>query len=132
LSPRAVKTLPDVQPILLTSRRDPFDDPAWLLEPKFDGYRGLLYVTPKGCWFRSKRGNVLKRFEQLCHWVLEELPVKEAILDGEIIARLIARAGSTSVTSGLAAGISTMPRSTLSGSTGKICDRCCSPGESRC
>jgi bifunctional non-homologous end joining protein LigD len=29
---------------------------------------------------------MLKRFEQLWHWVREELPVKEAILDGEVIA----------------------------------------------
>ena len=40
-----------------TQRWDPFDDPAWLFEPKYDGYRGLLYVTRKGCHFRSKRGN---------------------------------------------------------------------------
>jgi hypothetical protein len=31
-----------------------------------DGYRGLLYVTRNGCHFRSKRGNILKRFEELC------------------------------------------------------------------
>jgi hypothetical protein len=43
-------------------------------------------VTPKGCHFRSKRGNILKRFEELCYWVREELPVKEAILDGEVVA----------------------------------------------
>ena len=54
MSPRTTRTLPDIQPILLKPRRDPFDDPAWLFEPKFDGYRGLLYVTRKGCWFRSK------------------------------------------------------------------------------
>jgi bifunctional non-homologous end joining protein LigD len=84
-APRS-RTLPQVQPILLTPRRDPFDDPAWLFEPKYDGYRGLLYVTRKGCWIRSKRGNILKRFEQLCWWVREELPVKEAILDGEVVA----------------------------------------------
>ena len=29
---------------------------------------------------------VLRRFEQLCDWVREELPVKEAILDGEVVA----------------------------------------------
>jgi ATP-dependent DNA ligase len=44
VSPRT-RTLPDVQPILLTPRRDPFDDPGWLFEPKYDGYRGLLHVT---------------------------------------------------------------------------------------
>jgi bifunctional non-homologous end joining protein LigD len=88
MSPRATETLPDVLPILLTPRRDPFDDPAWLFEPKYDGYRGLLYVTRKGCWIRSKRGNRLRRFDQLCSSVREELPVrvKEAILDGEVVA----------------------------------------------
>jgi bifunctional non-homologous end joining protein LigD len=29
---------------------------------------------------------VLKQFEQLCYWVREELQVKEAILDGEVVA----------------------------------------------
>jgi bifunctional non-homologous end joining protein LigD len=87
VSPRVRRTLlPTVEPILLTPRREPFDDPARLFEPKFDGYRGLLYVTRQGCHFRSKRGNVLKRFQELCYWVREELPVKEAILDGEVVA----------------------------------------------
>jgi ATP-dependent DNA ligase len=58
-----------VDPILLTPPREPFNDPAWLFEPKYDGYRGLLYVTGQGCHFRSKGGNILKRFEQLCYWV---------------------------------------------------------------
>ena len=53
---------------------------------KDDGYRGLLYVTRKGCYFRSKRGNTLKRFAELCLWVREELRVREAILDGEVVA----------------------------------------------
>ncbi len=52
----------------------------------YDGYRGLLYVSRKGCQFRSKRGNLLKRFQELCYWVREELPVREAILDGEVVA----------------------------------------------
>jgi ATP-dependent DNA ligase len=43
-------------------------------------------VTRNGCHFRSKRGNTLKRFEELCYRVREELPVKEAILDGEVVA----------------------------------------------
>jgi bifunctional non-homologous end joining protein LigD len=80
------RTLPQVEPILLTRGGDPFDDPAWLFEPKYDGYRGLLYVTRNGCHFRSKRGNVLKRFEELGYRVRKELAVKEAILDGEVVA----------------------------------------------
>ena len=56
MSPRVGTTLPTVEPILLTPRGDPFDDRAWLFEPKYDGYRGLLYVTRGSCHFRSKRG----------------------------------------------------------------------------
>jgi bifunctional non-homologous end joining protein LigD len=80
------QVLPFVEPIVPQRLERPFDDPAWLFEPKYDGFRGLLYVTRRDCHFRSKRGNVLRRFQELCHWVREELPVKEAILDGEVVA----------------------------------------------
>ena len=46
----------------------------------------MLYLAAGVATFRSKRGNVLKRFEELCYWVQEELPVREAILDGEVVA----------------------------------------------
>lgn len=86
MSPRARLAVPDIAPVLLTPRADPFDDPAWLFEPKYDGYRALLYVTRQGCHIRSKRGNVLHRFDDFCRLVREELPVREAVLDGEMIA----------------------------------------------
>ena len=78
-------TLPLIEPVVPQRLERPFDDPAWMFEPKYDGFRGLLYVTRRDCHFRSKRGNVLRRFQDLCHWVREELPVKEAILDGEVV-----------------------------------------------
>jgi bifunctional non-homologous end joining protein LigD len=78
-------TLPLIEPVVPQRLERPFDDPAWVFEPKYDGFRGLLYVTRRDCHFRSKRGNVLRRFQDLCHWVREELPVKEAILDGEVV-----------------------------------------------
>ena len=58
-------TLPLVQPIVPVLRGVPFDDPAWLFEPKYDGFRGLLYVGPRHCWFRSKRGSTMTRFQGL-------------------------------------------------------------------
>ena len=82
----ATTVLPLIEPVIPERLDRPFDDPAWLFEPKYDGFRGLLYVTRRDCHFRSKRGNVLHRFQDLCHWVRQELPVREAILDGEIIA----------------------------------------------
>jgi hypothetical protein len=48
-APRTSRTLPDVQPLLLTPRAESFDHPDWLFEPKYD-FRGLLYVTRKGCY----------------------------------------------------------------------------------
>ena len=83
---RRAVTLPLVTPIVPMLREQPFDDPAYLFEPKYDGFRGLLYLSGGECHFRSKRGNVLKQFEQLCYWVREELRVKETILDGEVVA----------------------------------------------
>jgi bifunctional non-homologous end joining protein LigD len=79
-------TLPLVEPIVPVARGVPFDDPAYLFEPKYDGFRGLLYVTRQECYFRSKRGNILKQFQELAYWVREELAVKEVILDGEVVA----------------------------------------------
>jgi bifunctional non-homologous end joining protein LigD len=83
---RRAVTLPLVTPIVPVLRDLPFDDPAYLFEPKYDGFRGLLYLSGREGHFRSKRGKVLKQFEQLCYWVREELRVKEAILDGEVVA----------------------------------------------
>jgi bifunctional non-homologous end joining protein LigD len=85
MSPRTA-TLPRIQPLRLTPRPDPFDHPDWLFEPKYDGFRGLLYVSRAGCLIRSRKGTHLTRFDDLCHAVREELPVREAILDGEVVA----------------------------------------------
>ena len=41
-------TLPRVQPINPTRRREPFDDPNWLFDFKYDGFRGLFYVDRGG------------------------------------------------------------------------------------
>jgi bifunctional non-homologous end joining protein LigD len=86
MPPRSRTTLPLVQPIAPVLRGVPFDDRAWLFEPKFDGFRGLLYIARRGTYFRSKRGNVMTRFQQLAEQVRDELRVMEAILDGEIVS----------------------------------------------
>jgi bifunctional non-homologous end joining protein LigD len=83
---RRVVTLPLVEPIVPVLRDQPFDDPAYLFEPKYDGFRGLFYLGGRECHFRSKRGNVLAQFRELCDWVRHELRVREVILDGEVVA----------------------------------------------
>ena len=37
-------TLPRVQPIIPTRRKEPFDDPGWVFELKYDGFRALCYL----------------------------------------------------------------------------------------
>jgi bifunctional non-homologous end joining protein LigD len=62
------------------------NDPAWLFELKYDGFRGMLYVTRQSCTLYSKRGNAMTRFRDLAEQLWHELPRREVILDGEIVA----------------------------------------------
>ena len=86
-------TLPPIQPIAPTWRKEPFDHPEWLFEVKYDGFRAVCFVENGRCSFVSRRGNVFTRFDALCeqvasalcHDVVSELGVDEAILDGEVI-----------------------------------------------
>jgi bifunctional non-homologous end joining protein LigD len=86
MSTRTARALPTVQPIVPIIGSPPLRDPAWVYEPKFDGFRGVLYLSQGKCYFRSKKGNVLRRFAELADRVRGQLPVREAILDGEIVA----------------------------------------------
>ena len=79
--------LPRVEPIVPTSRPAPFNDPGWLFEPKYDGLRGMAYLTRgRHCTIYSKRGNRFRGFEELRQRICAELPKTEAILDGEVVA----------------------------------------------
>ncbi len=86
MSPRTAQTLPVIQPILVVRRDQPFSHPDWVFEPKYDGYRGMLYLAPGIATFGSKQGKVLPRFQRLAEAVHAQLGVKNAILDGEVVA----------------------------------------------
>jgi bifunctional non-homologous end joining protein LigD len=57
--------LPRVQPIEPTWRKEPFDDPAWLFDCKYDGFRALHYIEQGQCRFISRNGNLMRRFDAL-------------------------------------------------------------------
>jgi bifunctional non-homologous end joining protein LigD len=80
------RTFPRVEPILPEVRGVPFDHPDWIFEPKYDGFRGLLHVTPTDATFLSKRRLTLKRFASLADEIRDQLRVRDAILDGEVVA----------------------------------------------
>jgi bifunctional non-homologous end joining protein LigD len=77
---------PKISPIIPERRPDIFEHPDWLYELKHDGFRALAYVDQGLCRLVSRRGNEMKRFEDLRASLGKELKVKNAVLDGEIVA----------------------------------------------
>ena len=78
--------LPRVQPIAPIRWKEPFDDPAWLFDFKYDGFRALCYLGQGSCRLISRNGNQMSRFAGLSERIAASLDVGDAILDGEVIA----------------------------------------------
>ncbi|HEX2249457.1 MAG TPA: hypothetical protein VHH32_03865 [Gemmatimonadales bacterium] len=85
-SVRLASRLPSIEPVRLTVRAEPFDDAGWVFEPKYDGFRGVIYASELGCEIRSRRDIPLKRFHELWDRVADVLAPREAILDGEVVS----------------------------------------------
>jgi bifunctional non-homologous end joining protein LigD len=83
---RLASGLPAIEPVVLTSSPEPFDDPDWFFEPKYDGFRGILYSSAGGCEIRSRRDFQFDRFNELCQRILAVIGPREFILDGEVVA----------------------------------------------
>jgi bifunctional non-homologous end joining protein LigD len=86
VSPRTRTALPTIEPIVPVTGTPLLHDPRWIYEPKFDGFRGVLYVSGRECYIQSKRGNLLRRFADLALRVGAEIHARDAILDGEVVA----------------------------------------------
>jgi bifunctional non-homologous end joining protein LigD len=73
-----------VKPMLATLVNEPFDDPDWTYEVKWDGYRALAYLN-KGSVSISSRNN--KSFAEKYYPVTAALSKWsfDAVLDGEIV-----------------------------------------------
>jgi bifunctional non-homologous end joining protein LigD len=77
--------LPRIQPIAPTRIRAAFDDEAFVFELKHDGFRALAYIEDGGCRLISRKQIQYKSFAGLCG-AISRLRVRDAILDGEIVA----------------------------------------------
>ncbi|HKH59913.1 MAG TPA: DNA ligase D [Flavitalea sp.] len=88
-----IKTIPkrnksampeDLRPMLATLVDEPFDDPDWIFEVKWDGYRTLAYLNKGDVELRSRNNNsFIKKFYPVYN-ALKEWPIK-GIVDGEIV-----------------------------------------------
>ena len=68
------------------SRKEPFDDPDWLFDFKYDGFRALCYLEQRRNRLISPNNNIMTRFDAFADQVAAALNIDDAILDGEIIA----------------------------------------------
>jgi bifunctional non-homologous end joining protein LigD len=79
--------MPDViHPMLATLVDDPFSDPEWIFETKWDGFRAVCFVKGGKVRFLSRNQiEMTPQYPELAD-VGKQVEAKEAILDGEIVA----------------------------------------------
>jgi bifunctional non-homologous end joining protein LigD len=74
----------DIMPMLATLVDKPFDEPGWMYEVKWDGYRAIGYVNKGETEIRSRNN---KSFNEKFYPVYEALKKSglNAVVDGEIV-----------------------------------------------
>ena len=81
------RTMPTaITPMLASISEKPFDDPAWLFEIKWDGYRAVTFIADGDARLVSRNHNDLTaRFSEL-RALSRLVRAKNAIVDGEVVA----------------------------------------------
>ena len=69
--------------MLATSASKPFSDPRWIFEPKYDGYRILVYCEKQKARLLTRNGIDLAGYFPEIVADLAELP--DAMIDGELV-----------------------------------------------
>ena len=72
--------------MLATLVDEPFDDPEWLFEIKWEGYRAIAFIDDGRVRFVSRNGNDLTAGYTELHDLAKHVNATRAILDGEIVA----------------------------------------------
>jgi bifunctional non-homologous end joining protein LigD len=71
--------------MLATLTDKPFDDPAWLFETKWDGFRAIAVAAPGRASLYSRNGNdISRKYSSICS-ALAAIE-HDAVLDGELVA----------------------------------------------
>lgn len=73
-----------IYPMLATSVEKPFDDPAWLFEIKWDGYRAIAFIVKGKARLVSRNQNDLTGQYPELQSLPASIKAETAILDGEI------------------------------------------------
>jgi ATP-dependent DNA ligase len=76
----ALPLKPPIKPQLALSRKELPEDEGWVYEPKYDGFRALVFVDGDDVYIQSRGGKPLRRyFPEL------EFPEGRYVLDGELV-----------------------------------------------
>ena len=79
-------TLPKrLQPMLATLTDAPFDDPAWVFEDKYDGFRMIAEIRNGKVALYSRNGKIISRSYIEVAKALEGVEA-DAVIDGELVA----------------------------------------------
>jgi bifunctional non-homologous end joining protein LigD len=69
----------------LVRMNEPWDDPEWIFELKYDGFRSFAYVNAQRTRLVSRKNVEYKRYTDLARHITSALAGHEAVLDGEIV-----------------------------------------------
>jgi bifunctional non-homologous end joining protein LigD len=71
-------------PIPLGRTATPFDNPEWIFEIKYDGFRALALLENGHCWLVSRRKHKFQAFGEVASALGREVEAEMAVLDGEL------------------------------------------------
>jgi bifunctional non-homologous end joining protein LigD len=75
-----------IEPMLATLADKAFDDPDWIFETKWDGWRAFLRMDPKGMTLISRSGKSLDAMFPELMSLHESIGAASCMIDGEIVA----------------------------------------------
>src|SRR5438067_3741491 len=83
---RATRMPAEIHPMLATLVDNPFSDPDWTFETKWDGFRSICFISAGKARFVSRNQiEMTPQYPEL-HEIAKQIAAKQAILDGEIVA----------------------------------------------
>jgi bifunctional non-homologous end joining protein LigD len=83
--PRESKLPRHLQPMLAVLTDAPFDDPAWVFESKWDGFRMVASIENGSVTLYSRNGKIISDSYRRVAQALEKVKA-DAVLDGELVA----------------------------------------------
>ena len=83
--PRETRLPKHLQPMLAILTDAPFDDPGWVFESKWDGFRMVASIEEGSVTLYSRNGKIISESYRQVAQALEQVK-RNAVLDGELVA----------------------------------------------